>query len=174
MDNFKIRQEVLEFFRHIRLKVFFEGSTETSQRPEDTGFRPKSTFTPNLAQLPQEIKVFERAVTKEIETLGRDDQHAFMNLTRLEYKALEEFNSNPTIIIKPADKERTAGWGGFDNLEHTQNGCRLNRRRRSSLPAGHEHVIPGNGLLSLTGSASLSHRGTGMRQTGGSTGPLKK
>ncbi|KAJ1199269.1 hypothetical protein NDU88_003107 [Pleurodeles waltl] len=104
MDSFKMRQELSEFFRHICLKIFLDGSVETSQRPGDTGFRPKSTFTPNLAQLPQEVTVFEQAVTNEIENLGREEKHSFMNLSRLEQKALEELNLNPSIIIKPADK----------------------------------------------------------------------
>ena len=103
MDLFKLNCEVHDFFRKLRLKIFFEGKP-TLESEDDTGLRPKSSFNPPVSSMPVEVQAFESAVLREINQLCPLDPGVFHNMSTRESMAVKTMSMDRTIIIKPADK----------------------------------------------------------------------
>ena len=105
LDKFKVNCELQDFFRKIRLRVFFDKNTpDTEGREDDTGLRPKSTFSPPASAMPPEVLAFENAVLKDISEIDPFLLHTFHNTSKEEFAALEALGRNPDLVIKPADK----------------------------------------------------------------------
>ena len=92
--------ELQEFFRLIRLKIFFASRPNLSER--NTGLRKPSTFSPPHNELPQELLTFERSVIHDLASIPVPS--TFQNLSNAERTALKTLADDTTIVIKPADK----------------------------------------------------------------------
>ena len=102
-DKFKLQCEIAGVLRKIKLRAFFQNTTD-SREDGDTGLRNKTTFTPPPAFIPVEILAFEQGVMRDIEALDSANLCTFNNLSKAEQKSLSGLQTNSTIIIKPADK----------------------------------------------------------------------
>ena len=103
LDLFKLNYEMHEFFRKIRLKIFFKDRTERLEE-DDTGLRNKSSFNPPVNTLPPEVITFENAVLKDINACNQSDLRIFHNTSKEELIALRVLGNDSSIVIKPSDK----------------------------------------------------------------------
>ena len=55
LDSFKLHCEINEFFRKIRLRVFFRNREDDDRDLGDSGLYPKSSFTPPTSCMPVEL-----------------------------------------------------------------------------------------------------------------------
>ena len=101
-------QDLDEFKRKTRLRLFFSGNNENpsedsnqSDAPfEHKSFKNKSTFNPiGPFQLESMFYSIEQDLHRQ-----RYTQPRHRNLSSEEYKAIKSLQHNPNIVIKPADK----------------------------------------------------------------------
>lgn len=95
-DNTTLQQSIANFQRSSRLKYFFRNHPQKEQHP----FRQKSTWQPPTASA--EIENYLQRITNEVNTLPK--KHIYPNLTKQEQNALKELATDPSLVIKNADK----------------------------------------------------------------------
>ncbi|CAJ0961173.1 unnamed protein product [Ranitomeya imitator] len=118
-DSFQLERDLQQFYRNIRLKVYFEESTN-SFRPASTpaqtersiltidqlGLRNRSTFIPPKSS--HAVETFVNLLDRDVKRTLHDQRLGFLpvrhNLDPLEKQALDSFCENKNIVIKPADK----------------------------------------------------------------------
>ncbi len=91
-----LHQSLLNFNRSNRLKYYFRNNPNREQHP----FRQKSTWQPPRASV--EVENYLHRIEQSFNKLTH--KHIFPNLTKLEQKALKELASDPSLVIKNADK----------------------------------------------------------------------
>ena len=114
LDKFKLNQELNEFFRRIRLHVFFKDQKGIPDNEGDSGLHPKSDFNPPTALMPVEVLAFEQAVMKDINEFDPLSFKCFHNFSKAEKQAAEALGNDGEITIKPADK------GGAIVIQNTE------------------------------------------------------
>ncbi|CAJ0928794.1 unnamed protein product [Ranitomeya imitator] len=118
-DSFQLERDLQQFYRNIRLKVYFEESTN-SFRPVSTpaqtegsiltidqlGLRNRSTFIPPKSS--HAVETFVNLLDRDVKRTLHDQRLGFLpvrhNLDSLEKQALDSLSENKNIVIKPADK----------------------------------------------------------------------
>ncbi|CAJ0950028.1 unnamed protein product, partial [Ranitomeya imitator] len=118
-DSFQLERDLQQFYRNIRLKVYFEESTN-SFRPVSTpaqtegsiltidqlGLRNRSTFIPPKSS--HAVETFVNLLDRDVKKTLHDQRLGFLpvrhNLDSLEKQALDSLSENKNIVIKPADK----------------------------------------------------------------------
>lgn len=95
----KLRLDVHEYHRHLKLAVYYDGKPDTVQLP----FMPKSTWSPATAQLPPEVA---QLIQLDLDTFQHQYRTGWAkpNLSKFESLALEQLRKNNDIVVKPADK----------------------------------------------------------------------
>lgn len=71
MNFFNLKTELFQFFRKIRLKLFFK-DREPMQQDSVTGLRLPSTFYPTNSMMPPELITFEKQVLRGLDNLRTD------------------------------------------------------------------------------------------------------
>ena len=112
VDCFKLKQDLKEFGRRVRLKeFFFHDPTESSDQMSEPivgdtrRFRNKSTWTPPKNRIPAleaRLQVVEKEALRMAKSVRRKD-----NLTSDEREAISNLRRRDDIVIKPADKRST-------------------------------------------------------------------
>ncbi|CAJ0919243.1 unnamed protein product [Ranitomeya imitator] len=118
-DSFQLERDLQQFYRNIRLKVYFEESTN-SPRPVSTpaqtegsiltidqlGLCNRSTFIPPKSS--HAVETFVNLLDRDVKRTLHDQRLCFLpvrhNLDPLEKQALDSLSENKSIVIKPADK----------------------------------------------------------------------
>lgn len=99
VNCFGLKVDLFKCFRQMKLRYFFSKSESGASR---TPFRPKSNFCPNVSN--HTIHTFCRLVEQDVMGTCSSSNNISHNLSLNEKKALTELTSDPSIIIKPADK----------------------------------------------------------------------
>ncbi|CAJ0951530.1 unnamed protein product [Ranitomeya imitator] len=118
-DSFQLERDLQQFYRNIRLKVYFEESTNfpgpvstpaQTEGPiltiDQLGLRNRSTFVPPKSS--HAVETFVNLLDRDVKRTLHDQRLGFLpvrhNLDPLEKQALDSLSGNKNIIIKPADK----------------------------------------------------------------------
>ena len=107
INTVALNESVSRFERSNRLKYFFRNRPPQEPHP----FKPKSTWQPPKAS--PELEAYLSRIKTDISKLP--PQKIYPNLSKLEHIALKELATDPTIVIKSADK------GSGIVVEDTQN-----------------------------------------------------
>lgn len=99
VNCFGLKVDLFKCFRQMKLRYFF---SKSESGLSTTPFRPKSNFCPNVSN--HTIHTFCRLVEQEVMEVCSSSNKISHNLSLNEKIALTELISDPSIIIKPADK----------------------------------------------------------------------
>ena len=119
-DMYNIHQDLREFFRRMRLRAFFYDDSPTppsqntitnyfSQDNEKSGeinlkkFKPKSEWEPPLQYRDPVVETFCKTIQDEVSRF-KPREPRYKNITLDEKNAIKALSTDPTIVIKKADK----------------------------------------------------------------------
>uniref|UniRef100_A0A8C5M182 Reverse transcriptase n=1 Tax=Leptobrachium leishanense TaxID=445787 RepID=A0A8C5M182_9ANUR len=109
IDSFDVQVDLFKFFRTIRLKCLFSGRADgdTSTVPFNSkalGLREKSSFMPQNVE--HAVETYVDIVEREMLNVYSRSHftRASPNMSAMDFSILKILRSDPSIIIKPADK----------------------------------------------------------------------
>ncbi|XP_078520512.1 uncharacterized protein LOC144785528 [Lissotriton helveticus] len=103
MDFTKIKLEVMEFFRKVRLRWFFKDATDQVST-EASGLRNKSSFCPPNHHVSKNILAFERSVMSSLNVLEKKRPFVPRNITKEHREAIQVLKTQQEAVIRQADK----------------------------------------------------------------------
>ena len=107
LDEFSVKQDVENFFRHVQLKAFFHDKEDDSNTSDKDIFETlqtrKSKWTPPEGQFAS-LDFFINKCRHDINKLNFNGNTKFSNLSSEERAALKNLSKRRDIIVKAADK----------------------------------------------------------------------
>ncbi|XP_078540042.1 uncharacterized protein LOC144825001 [Lissotriton helveticus] len=104
LNKFELFNDMISFFRKIRLKNFFSHQECELPEPNRSGLSPKSIFTPSLDQVDPEIGIFEKIVTSKLQNITKYIPRTPYNISIDEHNALLQLKESTQTIVKSCDK----------------------------------------------------------------------